>query len=61
MLTAGVGKPFQHALKLIQHRFNFVSTCFITIERERVGGGGEGANGFIIAVQQNRTDVEAPG
>ena len=26
MLTDGVGKRFQHASQLIQHRFNFVST-----------------------------------
>ena len=37
MLTARVVKRFQH-------RFNFDSTCFNTVERE----GGVGANGFSI-------------
>ena len=37
MLTARVVKRFQH-------RFNFYSTCFNTVERE----GGVGANSFSI-------------
>ena len=49
MMTAGVVKRFQHALT--QHRFDFVSTCFNTVEK--VGGG---TKGFHIIVQQNRTD-----
>ena len=40
MLIAGASKRFQRAFKVIQHRFNFVSTCFNTVERG--GGGGEG-------------------
>ena len=45
-------KQSLNAFKLIQHRLNFDSTCFNTIE-------GVGTNGLKIAVQQNRTDVEA--
>ena len=37
ILTAAVSKQFQH-------RFNFDSTCFNTVE----GGGGGEANGFYI-------------
>ena len=40
------------AFKRIQHRSIFDSTCFNAIE-------GAGAIHFNIAVQQNRTDVEA--
>lgn len=39
-----------NAFKLIQHRFNFHSTCFNMVEWGR-------GDGFNIAVQQNRTDV----
>ena len=35
----------------VSHRFNFDSTCFNAVERV--------ATGFNIAVEQNRTDVEA--
>ena len=47
MLTTGVGKRFQSSFKLIQHRLNFVSTCFNTVER----GGGRG-NGFNMTVHK---------
>ena len=43
-------KQSLNAFKLIQHRFNFHSTCFNTVEWGR-------RDGFNIAVQRNRTDV----
>ena len=43
-------KQSLNAFKLIQHRFNFHSTCFNVVEWGR-------RDGFNIAVQQNRTDV----
>ena len=36
-----------------------IDSMFNTVERCRGGGGMGGANGFNIAFQQNRTDVEA--
>ena len=44
-------KESLNSFKLIQHRFNFDSTCFNAVER----GEGRGGNRF----QQNRTNVEA--
>ena len=43
-------KQSLNAFKLIQHRFNFNSTCFNKVEWGR-------GDGFNIAVQQNRKDV----
>ena len=43
-------KQSLNAFKLIQHQFNFHSTCFNKVVWER-------GDGFNIAVQQNRTDV----
>ena len=51
-----------NACKLIQHRFNFDSTCFNKAKQGlNVGGGGGGGEQkvFNVAVHQNRTDVEA--
>ena len=49
MLTAGVGKRYQHRINMFQHRW----------KKGGKGGGGGGVNGFNIAVQQPGTDVEA--
>ena len=43
------------AFKLFEHRFNILSTRFNTFQQVEKGV----ANAFIIAIQQNRKDVEA--
>ena len=51
-------KQSLNLFKLIQHRFNFDSACFNTVERGGGGGGGLALfSGFNIAIQHVEANV----
>ena len=52
-------KQSLNTFELIQHRFSFDSSCFNMVEKVGAVVGLVAANGFNIAIQQNRTDIEA--